>query len=115
MFNKEWHRWICNTSLDKRIFSQCTLYLIARQKDVIYVAFKSTPEVLKWLEKTSSFNEGYTFCSPLSCQFFIVSFIIGLREQSSQIPLRFFMDELVNNKRLVLTGIYYNYLHYCTI
>ena len=38
-----------------------TPYLIARQKDVIYVAFKSTPEVLKWLEKTSSFNEGQLF------------------------------------------------------
>ena len=35
-----------------------TPYLVARQKDVVYVAFKSIPAVSQWLESSSSFDEG---------------------------------------------------------
>lgn len=40
----------------------------------------------------------------VSCCF---SHTIGLREECSKIPLQFFMDELLNNKRIVLSGTYY--------
>ena len=42
-----------------------TPYLIAKQGDMIYVAFQSTPLLSKWKEIASSFNEG--FCLSHKC------------------------------------------------
>jgi GTP-binding protein EngB required for normal cell division len=76
-------------SLKEVSFSQnrdsITPYLIAREGDVIYIAFQSTPLLSKWKEIAPSFDE-------------------GLMQQSSQIPLRFFMDELLKNRKIVFTG-----------
>ena len=35
-----------------------TPYLIARQRDVVYVAFRGTSSISKWLESAPSFSEG---------------------------------------------------------
>ena len=49
-------------SLTEVSFSQCkdgtTPYLIAKQNDVVYVAFQGVPEVSQWMKSASSFNEG---------------------------------------------------------
>lgn len=61
-------------SLSEVSFSQnrdgITPYLIARQNDVLYVAFQGTQEVSKWLKHSSSFNEGNYQPTHFSCGFY---------------------------------------------
>ena len=76
-----------------------TRYLIAKQGGVLYVAFQSTSPVSEWIKTAPSFDEGTTL---VICV--ILRHFIGLKQQCSQVPLRFFMDELLKNRRIVLTG-----------
>ena len=96
-------------SLTEVSFSQSrdgtvTPYLIAKQRDVIYVAFRSNLHVSEWNKSASSFEEGTHVHSVYCCCLNYCN--LGVRQQSSQIPLRFFMDELINNKKIVFTGMF---------
>ena len=42
-------------------------------------------------------------------------FLVGLRQQCNEIPLRFFIDQLNQNKNIIFTGIYKDNSFYCFV
>ena len=101
--NKKPHHGLTQVSFSQSR-DEITPYLIARQNNVVYAAFKSDMQISEWLGGASSFTEG-ALCNMFINLFKRSVLIAGIMKQCSQIPFRFFMDELINNRRIVLTGI----------
>jgi hypothetical protein len=95
------------------------LVAIAKREDshsVIYVAFRSKPALKSWLSQHKSFEEGtiLVICthhaymqkryasSILSSCF---ENIVGLKDQTQKIPLRFFIEQLLKKNKIVFTGM----------
>jgi GTP-binding protein EngB required for normal cell division len=88
-----------NHSFTEISFSQhserITPYLIAVQEDILYVAFRGTQSIDEWVDCTS-FDE-------------------GLRQQCNEIPLRFFIDQLNLNKKIIFTGFSFGGMLACCV
>ena len=86
---------------------QVDRYLIARHDKTYYVAFQSEPLLAQWL-KFTSFQEGMCIMltiprTPLNWQGLYL--LLGIKIQSERVPLRFFVQQMLNGYRIVFTGI----------
>lgn len=63
-------------------------YIIAKQKDVVYLAFLSEPFISNWLDKYPSF-------------------IDGLQQQTNRFPMKYLEEQILAHKKIVLTGKIY--------
>lgn len=101
---KEISMSICRSSVDR--------YIIAKQdKDIIYMAFQSEPNLSKWIDIYRSVTEGKHLS--FSLQGIIILYIKGLDQQMNRIPLKFLEELLGNQSKVVFTGI--NVLQYSII
>lgn len=79
-------------------------YIIAKQDDIVYMAFQSEPTLSKWIEGPyGSFANGIALIIvELSSTFYATT---GLQKQMDRIPLRYMIELIGNQNRIVFTGI----------
>ena len=84
-------------------------YLIARQNDsTVYLGFQSEPLLLEWSKQFKSFGKGVLQILLFGIHLFmslpLVSSLVGITAQSEKFPVRFIVDLLNKQQRIVLTG-----------
>ena len=84
-------------------------YLIARQGDsTVYLGFQSEPLLLEWSKQFKSFGKGVLQILLFGIHLFmslpLVSSLVGITAQSEKFPVRFIVDLLNKQQRVVLTG-----------
>ena len=86
-------------------------YLVAKNGDIIYVAFRSKPALKSWLSQHKSFEEGDIYYNINSSALHVHVHITGLKNQTQKIPLRFFIEQLLRKNKIVFTGVCVYILH----
>ena len=110
-FNKDFP----NHSLEEASLSrsqdreQVDRYLIARHDKTYYVAFQSKPLLAQW-PKFTSFQEGTCIMLTMLGTYYALNWqclylLLGIKIQSERIPLRFFVQQMLNGYRIVFTGM----------
>ena len=84
-------------------------YLISRQGDsTVYLGFQSEPLLMEWIKQFKSFGKGVLQILLFGIHLFmslpLVSSLVGITAQSEKFPVRFIVDLLNKQQRIVLTG-----------
>ena len=83
-------------------------YLIAKNGNTIYVAFRSKASLKSWQKQYKSFEEGkiniHDFRFRFDIHFDIHCYAVGLKNQTMKVPIRFFIEQLLKKNKIVFTG-----------
>ena len=80
-------------------------YMMAKNGDTFYLAFQSEVSITRWLSIHNTFEEGIA----IQIMHWVLKadwlfFCVGLDLQTKRVPLSFFIEQILKEKKIVLTG-----------
>ena len=83
-------------------------YIMAKNGNTFYLAFQSEVSITRWLDIHNTFEEGILNKDIYSCPKVMLNvnlcMFVGLDLQTKQVPLSFFIEQILKEKTIVLTG-----------